>query len=239
MPSTDRDQNIARQRRFWGNRARSWEHNASSNPGLLKVVDEVVRRSAAEEGMRVVDLGTGTGQLALRVARNVGSVLAVDVSESMVKVLAEKAGVDAITNIEARVEAIEEMELPPQSVDLVISNYALHHLRDQDKLRLVQSVAKWLRPGGRLVIGDMMFGRGGEARDREIIRSKLTVMLRRGPAGWWRIAKNAYRYLLRRHERPISMEKWAQYLAMAGFVAVETFPVVAEAAVVTGTMPLS
>ncbi|MGH9300327.1 MAG: class I SAM-dependent methyltransferase [Acidimicrobiales bacterium] len=239
MTSADRDQNIARQRRFWGERARSWEHNASTNPGLMKVVDEVVRQSGTGSTRAVVDLGAGTGQLALRLAPVSQSVLAVDVSTSMIKMLAEKASAEGLNNVESRVEAIEEMELAPQSVDLVVSNYALHHLRDQDKARLVVSIARWLRPGGRLVIGDMMFGRGGQARDRQIIASKVTVMLKRGPAGWWRIAKNSYRYLLRRQERPISTDKWCQYLTAAGFDSVMTFPVVAEAAVVTGVVPPS
>lgn len=35
----------------------------------------------------------------------------------------------------------------------------------------------WLRPGGRLVIGDMMFGRGADAADREIIRAKIRSLI--------------------------------------------------------------
>jgi ubiquinone/menaquinone biosynthesis C-methylase UbiE len=203
----------------------------------VRVVERVVAEAAVPAGGRVVDLGCGSGQLALRLAPLAGSVLAVDVSQAMVELLERNARALGIANVEGRAVPVEQLELPPASVDVVVSNYALHHLRDVDKATAVRAAARWLAPGGRLVIGDMMFGRGGDARDREIISSKLAVMLRRGPAGWWRIAKNAGRYLLRFQERPISMSAWVSLLEGAGLTGVEAHPVVAEAAVVVGTKP--
>ena len=120
---------------------------------------------------------------------------------------------------------------------MIVSNYALHHLRDADKPVLVRHAYEWLKPGGRLVIGDMMFGRGGDSRDREIIASKLSLLLKKGPGGWWRIAKNAGRYLLRFQERPVSIAAWEKMFDEAGFVKVEATQVVNEAAVVSGTKP--
>lgn len=227
--------NIARQRRFWTRNAASWDHGAANNPGLVKVVERVIAEGAPEAGQRVVDLGCGSGQLALRVAPLVASVIAVDVSEAMVALLAENARHAGITNVETRALPIENLDLDEGSVDLVVSNYVLHHLRDPDKAAAVRQAARWLRPGGRLVVGDMMFGRGSEARDREIISSKLALMLRKGPAGWWRIAKNAGRFLLRFQERPVSMHAWVAMFEAAGLVDVTAIPVVNEAAVVRGT----
>lgn len=231
------DANIARQQRFWTRRAASWDHGAANNPGLVRVVEKVVAEAAPSPGARVVDLGCGSGQLTLRVAPAVGSVVGVDVSQAMIDLLAENAAHAGVTNVEGRAVPIEHLDFAPGSVDVVISNYALHHLRDPDKALAVRKAASWLAPGGRLVIGDMMFGRGGDARDREIISSKLVVMLKKGPAGWWRIAKNAGRYLLRFQERPISMQAWVALFEQAGLVGVEAFPVVNEAAVVRGAKP--
>jgi ubiquinone/menaquinone biosynthesis C-methylase UbiE len=50
--------------------------------------------------------------------------------------------------LEAVAVPIEEFTLPASSVDLVVSSYALHHLRDPDKARLVAAAAGWLRPAG-------------------------------------------------------------------------------------------
>ncbi len=229
--------NIARQRRFWTRRAASWDHGAGNNPGLVKVVERVLEEAAPDAAMRAVDLGCGSGQLTLRLAPLVEHVLAVDISQAMIDLLAENAREASVTNVEGRATPIEHLDIAPASVHIVVSNYALHHLRDPDKAVVVAKAAGWLRPGGRLVLGDMMFGRGGDARDREIISSKLAIMLRKGPAGWWRIAKNAGRYLLRFQERPVSMDAWAAMFRRAGLAEVVTIPVVNEAAVVRGTKP--
>ncbi len=226
--------NIARQRRFWDRNARSWDHHAGDSPGLVKVVERVVSEGAPAAGERVVDLGCGSGQLALRIAPRVASVVAVDVSPAMIRLLEQNSRAAGIENVEGRAVPIEHLDLEPGSVDLVVSNYVLHHLRDEDKAAAVRQAAAWLRPGGRLVVGDMMFGRGGDARDRAIIASKVSLMVRKGPGGWWRIMKNAGRFLFRVQERPVSMDRWVAMFRDAGLVEVRAVAVVNEAAVVVG-----
>ncbi len=235
--STASAANIARQRRFWTRRAASWDHGAENNPGLVKVVERVVALAAPAAGETAVDLGCGSGQLTFKLAPSVARVLAVDVSGEMIRLLGRHAAERGVANIEGRVAAIEHLALEPESVDLVVSNYVLHHLRDPDKAVMVAHAAGWLRPGGRLVVGDMMFGRGGDARDRQVISSKLVLLVKKGPGGWWRIAKNVVRYLLRVQERPVSMAAWVQMFERAGLVEVEAVPVVNEAAVVVGRKP--
>ncbi len=88
------------------------------------------------------------------------------------------------------------------------------------------------------VVGDMMFGRGATARDRSIIASKVALLARRGPSGWWRLAKNAIRFTLRVQERPVSMDTWTRYFETAGLIGVSATPIVAEAAVIVGTKPM-
>ena len=83
----------------------------------------------------------------------------------------------------------------------------------------------------------MMFGRGGSSADRAIIRSKLAALARKGPGGWWRIAKNTARYLLRVQERPVSRDRWVAMLTGAGFAEVTAATIRAEAGLVTGRRP--
>jgi ubiquinone/menaquinone biosynthesis C-methylase UbiE len=231
------DRNLARQQRFWTRQAVTWDHGAGNNPGLVKVVNKVVEKSDARPEDRAVDLGCGSGQVTLALAPKVASVLAIDISEKMIRLLADNAAQKGISNIEGKAIPVEQLDFAPGSIDLIVTNYALHHLRDADKPLLVKQAFGWLRPGGRLVIGDMMFGRGGDSRDREIIASKLTLLVKKGPGGWWRIAKNAGRYLLRFQERPVSMAAWEKMMREAGFTTVEGFEVVNEAAVVRGVKP--
>ena len=231
------ERNIARQQRFWTRRAASWDHGAANNPGLVKVVSLVLSEADPTPKTRAVDLGCGSGQVTLALAKQCASVLGVDVSEKMIALLLDNAGREGVSNVEGRAVPIERLGLAQASVDLVVSNYAFHHLRDRDKQVAVNEAFRWLCPGGKLVVGDMMFGRGGDARDREIISSKLNLLIRKGPGGWWRIVKNSGRYLMRFQERPVSMSAWIAMFKKAGFIDVEGLPVVNEAAVVRGTKP--
>jgi 2-polyprenyl-3-methyl-5-hydroxy-6-metoxy-1,4-benzoquinol methylase len=227
---------VARQRKLWTKRAESWGHDGSAD--LRSVVGTVLRNVPCGVESEVLDIGCGTGALSLPLARRGARVLAVDVSSAMTNALRAEADAEGLDKVTTMAVPAEELELRPASLDAVVSNYALHHLRDEDKAILIRSIATWLRPGGRLVIGDMMFGRGATPRDRRIIVGKVFILARKGPAGWWRIAKNAVRFLLRLQERPLRIESWVALLEGAGFVSVTAIPVVAEAAVVVGVRPV-
>jgi ubiquinone/menaquinone biosynthesis C-methylase UbiE len=165
-------------------------------------------------------------------------VLAVDISPGMAESLAARAAQAGLSNVTTEVADLQTFQMPAASVDLVVSSYALHHLRDADKRALAAAAAGWLRPGGRIVVADMMFGRGATQRDRGILREKAQAFALRGPAGWWRIAKNLARYGLGvGHEHPAAPEFWQLALSDAGFTGVRFEPVVAEAGIVSGTRP--
>lgn len=225
----------ARQRRVWSRRVTSWDQHGSAS--LSRVTAAVLHVAGVRPGDVVVDLGSGNGQLSLPLAVSEADVLAVDVSPAMVRQLTQRARVRGIESIDVIAVPIERLELPPACADLVVSSYALHHLRDADKAALVEAAFRWLRPGGRLVVADMMFGRGSSSRDREIIKKKMILLARRGPGGWWRIAKGVARYLLRVQERPISMPAWVALLEKAGFTSIAATAIVAEAGLVTGQRP--
>jgi SAM-dependent methyltransferase len=197
----------------------------------------VIEAADVSPDTQVVDLGCGTGQISMPLALQGAQVLAVDVSSAMVRQLQAEARQRGASTLDGLALPIEELALPPASVDLIVSSYALHHLRDADKARLVSAAYGWLRPGGRLVLADMMFGRGASSRDRAIIRTKVAALARKGPGGWWRIAKNAARFLLRVQERPVSMDAWTAMLTRSGFAEVSARTIVAEAGLVAGRRP--
>lgn len=228
-----RDLGISLQRVVWTRRAQSWED--TPNAGLDRVVEEIVRRAQGTPVSSVVDLGSGSGQLALPLAAFAGTVIAVDIAPTMLDILSKKANALSITNIETRCEPLESLDFEPASLDLIVSNYVLHHLGDADKQRLLVSCYGWLRPGGRLIIGDMMFGRGSSSADRRIIAEKVLKLAKLGLGGWWRIAKNIARFTFRIQEKPVSAQTWTRYLHSAGFQNVSIDVVVAEASIAIAT----
>ena len=224
--------------REWDRRVEEWHSHVTSAAAFGQVLDQLIGLSCVKPTDTCVDLGAGTGFVTTALAPLVSSVLAVDISTSMSASLAERAARDGLRNVSAEVCDLRELQLAPASVDLVVSSYALHHLPDAEKRALVARAARWLRPGGRLVVADMMFGRGGSPRDRAILRQKVAALAAKGPGGWWRIAKNLTRYGLGiGHEYPAPPEFWQAALRDAGFTGVAFQPVVAEAGLVRGVRP--
>jgi len=221
--------------RTWDRRVEKWHSHVTSAETFGKVLDRLIQLSSPKPSDACVDLGAGTGFVTTALAPLVSWVVTVDVSSAMAAALTERAAEDGLRNVSAEVKDLREFQLPAASVDLVVSSYALHHLSNRDKRVLVAQAARWLRPGGRLVIADMMFGRGASQRDRGILFQKVTALAAKGPGGWWRIAKNLIRYGLGvGHEHPASPEFWLSALRKAGFAEVVFESVAAEAGVVRG-----
>ena len=224
--------------RIWDRRVADWHTHVTSTSGFDTVRDRLLAIADPGPADACIDLGAGTGFVTLALAGLAASVLAVDISPVMAESLAARAAQAGLGNVKTEVADLRTFRLPAESVDLVVSSYALHHLRDKDKRALAAEAARWLRPGGRIVVADMMFGRGATRRDREILREKATAFALKGVAGWWRIAKNLARYGLGvGYEHPAAPQFWQQALRDAGFTDVRFESIVAEAGIVTGTRP--
>jgi ubiquinone/menaquinone biosynthesis C-methylase UbiE len=224
--------------RKWDRRVEQWHSHVTSARAFEQLLGELIEIAAPQPTDSCVDLGAGTGFVTMALAARTSSVLAVDISGAMTSALAERAAADGLSNVTTQVSDLRDLQLRSAGTDLVVSSYALHHLADADKRALVARAARWLRPGGRIVIGDMMFGRGMSPRDRAILRQKVAALAAKGPGGLWRIAKNLTRYGLRvGQEHPATPDFWLAALRDAGLVEVVFRPVVAEAGLVRGIRP--
>ncbi len=210
----------------------------SRTPGFQQLRDEILDRAKPVAADRAVDVGTGTGLLALPLAERVASVWAIDVSTAMVEHLRSLVEGRELANVHPLVASADSLPLERESVDLVVSNYCFHHLGRAGKRRSLEEIHRVLAPGGRLVFGDMMFGmRPASRRDRRVVASKVRAMARRGPAGLVRIARNALRVATFTGERPAPPEWWRQALADAGFVDVTVECLVHEGGIASARKP--
>lgn len=111
----------------------------------------------------VADLGSGEGLLGELLARRARKVIAVDNSEKMVAFGANKAKKNGLKNIEFRLGDLTNPPIDSQSVDLVILSQALHHA--EVPAAAIQSAYKILKPGGQVVILDLLQHHFEKARE--------------------------------------------------------------------------
>ncbi|ELZ61441.1 MULTISPECIES: class I SAM-dependent methyltransferase [Halorubrum] len=116
----------------------------------------VIDHTAPEPDDVVLDLGAGTGAIALSLAEDAERVLARDISEGMMEEGRRKAAERGLDNVEFAYGEFRDPGLEPdQRVDVVTSNFALHHLADDEKREAIGVMAE--TGARRIVLGDVAF----------------------------------------------------------------------------------
>lgn len=129
---------------------RSWKALAEA---LIKVLNYQV----------VADLGAGEGTLAQLLAQRAEKVIAVDLSPKMVEFGQNLAIQNGLTNLEYRIGDIENPPIDDASLDLAILSQALHHAEHPH--RALDAAFRILKPGGRLIVLDLLQHNFEEARE--------------------------------------------------------------------------
>jgi ubiquinone/menaquinone biosynthesis C-methylase UbiE len=108
-------------------------------------------------GSRVVDMGAGTGQFTIAVARCCGDVVAVDVSPVMLARLRANIARQGVSNVEVVEAGFLSYQHSGALADFVYSRWSLHHLPDFWKAMALTRVRAILRAGGLLRLSDIVF----------------------------------------------------------------------------------
>ena len=135
--------------------------------GYDHVLSTVVEAAAPEPGVAVLDIGTGTGNLAVRFAERGCELWCTDFSEAMLSKAREKLPQAHFVRHDLRHAWPAELD---RRFDRIVSAYVFHHFDTGEKVKLCKAlVAERLTPGGVLVVGDLSFG--NEASMRAFARS--------------------------------------------------------------------
>jgi len=130
-------------------------YDDGGTPEYRACADLVIEHAAPGPDDTVLDLGTGTGAIALALAPRAGRVLGRDISEGMLEEARQKASDAGLDNVEFGEGRFREPNVDGTDVDIVVSNFAMHHLSDAEKREAIEEIAA-LGPR-RFVLGDVMF----------------------------------------------------------------------------------
>lgn len=115
----------------------------------------IVTASGVKPGMRVADVGAGTGLFTLLFARAVGpagQVTAVDISPTFAANIQRRAQNEKLANVSTRVNTQTDTGLPAASIDLAFVSDTYHHF--EQPRAMLASIHRALRAGGSLIVID-------------------------------------------------------------------------------------
>jgi SAM-dependent methyltransferase len=136
-------------------------------------VGNPVRAARLQPGETVVDLGCGGGIDTILAAQEVapeGRAIGLDMLPEMLEVAARHAREAAVANVEWVLGEIEAIPLPPGSVDVALSNGVIN--LSPRKSRVFAEVYRILKPGGRMVVADI------------VVDEDLPAEVMTSPAAW-------------------------------------------------------
>lgn len=160
--------------------------------------EAIIRLAELQTGNEVLDIGCGTGTLAIAATRHVGTtgaVTGIDASPPMIARAKRKAG-KAAAPATFQVAVAENLPFPDRRFDVVFSTLMLHHLPRKTRQQCAGEVRRVLKAGGRVVAVDFgrvkrrgllaHFHRHGHVEVEDIVRLFVDAGLRptrTGPLG--------------------------------------------------------
>ena len=133
-----------------GHQAADW----LNRPGRIEEErpDEVVTNMGLNSDHVVADIGAGSGYFSFRIAKLVpdGNVMAVDIQPEMLQLIEAQKRQDGVTNIQGVLGAIDDPNLPMNSIDAAIMVDAYHEF--SHPYEMIRGIYEALRPGGRIFL---------------------------------------------------------------------------------------
>jgi len=198
-----------------------------------RTVNNVIRQINRQEST-ILDLGTGNGEVAIRVALKFprSSVLGIDVSSGMINEAEKKVRKIGVKNVRFTVLPMENLKM--ERADFVVSNLAFHHVKN--KLSVMKRVYRILPRKGKVIIGDWFKPTTEYEEEIEKLRMKNPKLSKKLDESWRDFVSEQRKYREEHpKEYPISQTKLKNIMKKAGFRKQEIIKIpIATFAVVVG-----
>lgn len=187
---------------------------------------------AHDAGLKVLDLGVGTGAFSKRLLERFpkARVVAVDGAASMFGLAKARLGAlaDRVDWVLSDFRGLSEALLAGGSYDAVISSYALHHLNAEEKGAVLAKTVRAIRPGGWLLNADLVTAQAPEV-ERRIQELRVQGIVARAPDSdeRFRSAERTRQFLddleAAEQDRPQTLDTDLRLLREAGLLNAEVF----------------
>ncbi len=139
-------------RSYWNWRSSSFGHDSDKSVTIADKWENIIKELASQApGMRALDIGTGTGQLAVYLARSGYDVTGIDLADKMIS-RAKRYAASQKLNIDFQTGDAEQLKYEDNSFDIVVSRNLLWTLPHPGK-----ALKEWrrvLKPDGTLILCD-------------------------------------------------------------------------------------
>jgi len=123
-----------------------------------ETLSRVLEKSSVKDGDLVLDIGTGTGNLAVKFLERGCEVIGLDPSAKLLEI-AERKAKEWRGHFKVRLceDPFINIPFPEQTFNVIALTYSIHHLSDDAKQLSVREMKRVLKFNGQVIIGDVMF----------------------------------------------------------------------------------
>ena len=133
----------------------SEEDNEYPFAGYKDVLNTIYNIIHRKEKAKLLDIGFGTGVLTKKLYDDGYEIYGIDFSEKMIEIAKKKMPLANLIQYDFSRGFPEQLK--NIQFDYIISTYAMHHLEDEDKIKLINKLEEYISRDGRIIIGDIAF----------------------------------------------------------------------------------
>jgi ubiquinone/menaquinone biosynthesis C-methylase UbiE len=207
----------------------SWSNKYDQTLGIIgfhrDLLDLIVRNLKVKTGVKILDIGCGTGLLSLKLLQKSDCVVTgVDYSKEMLDIFKDKI-IKLKLHDRVSVSLIDanSLNFEKNTFDIVVSSVALHHIKN--KLPVIKTIFRILNPGGVFLIGEIDMDSTGKHTDpkrlKRIVRALeqewISALQDAGVEAFSKMYDNGKKHILNQGEYCLSFKQWAEICKKAGF----------------------
>jgi len=173
---TDKHWSQAEIIQYWDERAVAYEVDYVKTDVRHEMLETICKNISLRGPAKILDVGTGTGRVALKLLEQGADVIASDFAYRMVsaaKELRDKRPLSIQDRLSLCVSDFSHLPFPDDSFDYVTACTSLHHIDTDQKRKAAQAFRRVLHPTGSLILADIMFFFDTSQWTMEEVRTKI------------------------------------------------------------------